>query len=90
MKFALSLLVAGAFILSAASTSFAATVVNEDEQVHTVIVNGEQEIDIQPGTDAMLDCTVCKVQLSGSDEEAVEANETSEIFIVKGKLVLEK
>ena len=89
MKFALCLLMGGAFILTAATTTFAATIINEDEQAYMIIVNDEQEVTVPSGGDLSLDCMVCNVKFSGSDDAPIEANENSFIYIVKGKLVVE-
>ncbi len=88
MKTGLSVLALTAAVFIATLQAQAADIINEDDAAYTLLVNGEMELNIEAASEIMAFCDACSVQLKGSEDEPLNVDETTSVFISKGKLTL--
>jgi len=89
MKTGVSILAVAALVLGWTTASNAADVINEDDVSYVVLVNGDQEVSIEAGSNVLEICTQCSIQLQDSVEAAVNVVEDTTVIISDGKLSLE-
>ncbi|WP_028880800.1 hypothetical protein [Terasakiella pusilla] len=89
MKTGLSVLVLTGVLFSFAPTAFGANLVNEDDTAHVVLIDSEQELTIEAGSELPAFCGECTVQLVDSPDPAVSVGEDNTVVIDQGKLIVE-
>ncbi|NVK19654.1 MAG: hypothetical protein HWE30_13220 [Methylocystaceae bacterium] len=89
MKTGVSVLAVAATVFAWATVSNAADVINEDEVAHVVLVNGEQEVTVEAGSNVLEICAQCSIQLQDSADAALNVAEDTTVIISDGKLSVE-